>query len=46
MQEIRSSDPSVVTEICDRDKSRARHHRRDLILILQLFKTHYQRAIS
>ena len=46
MQEIRSSNPSVVTKICDQNKSQARHHRRDLILILQLFKTHYQRAIS
>ena len=27
MQEIRSSDPSVVTGICDPNKSRAGHHR-------------------
>ena len=26
MQEIRSSNPPVVTEICDPNKSRARHH--------------------
>ena len=28
MQEIRSSNPPVVTGICDSNKSRARHHRR------------------
>ena len=28
MQEIRSSNPPVVTEICDPNKFRARHHRR------------------
>ena len=27
MQEIRSSNPPVVTGICDPNKSRARHHR-------------------
>ena len=27
MQEIRSSNPPVVTRICDPNKSRARHHR-------------------
>ena len=27
MEEIRSSNPSVVTGICDPNKSRARHHR-------------------
>ena len=28
MQEIRSLKPLMVTEICDPNKSRARHHRR------------------
>ena len=28
MQEIRSSNPPVVTVICDSNKYRARHHRR------------------
>ena len=30
MQEIHSSNPPVVTGICDPNKSQARHHRRDL----------------
>ena len=29
MQEIRSSNPPVVTGICDPNKSRARHHRKN-----------------
>ena len=40
MQEIRSSNPSVVNGICDPSKSRARHHRSyfDLFDFYLLFK--------
>ena len=33
MQEIRSSNRPVVTGICDPNKSRARHHRNELIVL-------------
>ena len=36
MQEIRSSNPPVVIGICDPNKSRVRHHRNFLYLILKI----------
>ena len=35
MQDIRSSNPPVVTGICDPNNSRARHHRDDFCMLLK-----------
>ena len=40
MQEIRSSNPPVVTGFCDPSKSRARHHRRSTSNFLNDFQIH------
>ena len=34
MQEFRSSNPPVITGICDPNKSRAQHHRKGLKVLL------------
>ena len=44
MQEIRSSNPPVVTRICDPNKSRARHHRN--FYIFRIFDRYISNVVS